>query len=576
MVLKQTLIGLALLLQPLYIQAQVGIGTTNPDLSSVLEVSSSEKGLLFPRLTSAQRDAISNPAKGLIIYNTTEDCIQANSGTPSSPQWSCAGSSSFANLVNNCNANGFEGTFYNGQALNTSHKFSVTLTNNSFNTVNLSFAVNNLTLSGVGGITVNSVSPTSSTLASGGSVVVEYELTGTPSSADTLTGVWALQGLTCSSSVEMIPGDATFTLPQNVYVISIQDGSPLVDIQGIIDNSSNQLTVDIPYTSGFGSYNAFSGTYTLNNTGTGENGDINSFRLTYPAGNFSTSGVITATIEVDGDGSFNTEKQLYAIQETIATLDFQVNGISKGNVNIDAMGGIPDRNYADANHKFIYFPVIAADGNTWLNNNLGADYSNMNHAQFNPIQQATGFNDHHAYGSLFQWGRYSDGHELINYSNSTTGTPVTTTTSASHSTTTTPNNSTFYLGDDSPGTQDFNWVDLGASPNATEDGLWQGESGPNNPCPQGYRLPTVTEMTALVTAEGITNYTNAASSSIALSAPGYHFFSDGLMYSQSDVGYYWSSTVSGHVSRARYFQASATVASSTRRAFGLSVRCIKD
>ena len=43
----------------------------------------------------------------------------------------------------------------------------------------------------------------------------------------------------------------------------------------------------------------------------------------------------------------------------------------------------------------------------------------MNHAQFNPAQQATAYNDHHAYGSLFQWGRYADGHELMNSTSST-------------------------------------------------------------------------------------------------------------------------------------------------------------
>ena len=84
-----------------------------------------------------------------------------------------------------------------------------------------------------------------------------------------------------------------------------------------------------------------------------------------------------------------------------------------GNVGVRIMTGIPDREFGDGAHDFLYLPVVAEDGNTWLNNNLGADYSNVNHASFDPTQQATAFDDHLAYGSLYQWGRFSDGHEFF-------------------------------------------------------------------------------------------------------------------------------------------------------------------
>jgi len=48
----------------------VGIGTTTPAASAQLDVSSTTKGLLPPRMTFAQRDAIITPAEGLMIYNT--------------------------------------------------------------------------------------------------------------------------------------------------------------------------------------------------------------------------------------------------------------------------------------------------------------------------------------------------------------------------------------------------------------------------------------------------------------------------------------------------------------------------
>src|ERR1700759_3647318 len=47
-----------------------GIGTTSPDASSLLEVKSTSKGVLVPRMTITQRNAISNPATGLLIYQT--------------------------------------------------------------------------------------------------------------------------------------------------------------------------------------------------------------------------------------------------------------------------------------------------------------------------------------------------------------------------------------------------------------------------------------------------------------------------------------------------------------------------
>jgi hypothetical protein len=52
------------------LSAQVGIGTTNPNASSILDVSSTNKGILFPRMLQADRTAISTPATGLLVYQT--------------------------------------------------------------------------------------------------------------------------------------------------------------------------------------------------------------------------------------------------------------------------------------------------------------------------------------------------------------------------------------------------------------------------------------------------------------------------------------------------------------------------
>lgn len=67
--------------------AQNGLGTPNPDLSSILDLVSSSKGLLPPRMTTQQRDLIVNPATGLILFNTTTNVLEHNSGTAVLVKW---------------------------------------------------------------------------------------------------------------------------------------------------------------------------------------------------------------------------------------------------------------------------------------------------------------------------------------------------------------------------------------------------------------------------------------------------------------------------------------------------------
>jgi len=61
----------------------VGINETgaDPAPSAILDASSPNKGFLLPRITSAQRDAIEDPALGLQIYNTTTNCFEAFFGS---------------------------------------------------------------------------------------------------------------------------------------------------------------------------------------------------------------------------------------------------------------------------------------------------------------------------------------------------------------------------------------------------------------------------------------------------------------------------------------------------------------
>ena len=68
--MRKIILSFALISTSVLTHAQVGVGTTTPDASSVLEVQSTTQGMLTPRMTSAQRAAISAPATGLIVYQT--------------------------------------------------------------------------------------------------------------------------------------------------------------------------------------------------------------------------------------------------------------------------------------------------------------------------------------------------------------------------------------------------------------------------------------------------------------------------------------------------------------------------
>ena len=61
---------LLVLLSTFTLFSQVGIGTTNPDPSSILELNSTNQGLLISRMSQTDRDAITAPATGLLIYQT--------------------------------------------------------------------------------------------------------------------------------------------------------------------------------------------------------------------------------------------------------------------------------------------------------------------------------------------------------------------------------------------------------------------------------------------------------------------------------------------------------------------------
>jgi uncharacterized protein (TIGR02145 family) len=170
-------------------------------------------------------------------------------------------------------------------------------------------------------------------------------------------------------------------------------------------------------------------------------------------------------------------------------------------------------------------------------------------------QVATSSTDANAYGDLYQWGRRADGHQCR-----------TSPTTATLSSIDQPANGNFILAPNAPN----DW----RSPQNVN--LWQGVNGVNNPCPSGYRIPTETEINAERLSWSQNNSAGAFASPLKLTLAGYRLSNNGTLVSVGLHGDYWSSTVSGSTSRYLYFSSSIANMNDTYRAYGYSVRCLKD
>ncbi|MEP6674339.1 MAG: tail fiber domain-containing protein [Ferruginibacter sp.] len=101
----------------------IGIGTSSPHPSAQLDISNNTKGLLIPRMTTPDVGAISNPAKGLLVYDSVRNQLMVNMGTTSAPNWQTIVYYSGWNLAGNVNTN--PSLYYIGTNDNQPLKFRV-------------------------------------------------------------------------------------------------------------------------------------------------------------------------------------------------------------------------------------------------------------------------------------------------------------------------------------------------------------------------------------------------------------------------------------------------------------------
>lgn len=137
-------------------QNNMGIGTLSPDNSAKLDVSSTTQGVLIPRMTNTQITAIVNPANGLIVYNTTTNKMQVNSGTATTPVWQTT-SGNGDNLGNHtATQNITTGTFGINSIKNLTVNGTATLAGNTYPTTT---GTNNQVLATNGAGTLNWLTP---------------------------------------------------------------------------------------------------------------------------------------------------------------------------------------------------------------------------------------------------------------------------------------------------------------------------------------------------------------------------------------------------------------------------------
>ncbi len=240
---------------------------------------------------------------------------------------------------------------------------------------------------------------------------------------------------------------------------------------------------------------------------------------------------------VPGDDFIVMEKQLLPSEKGQSFNEEILNAGKNIKKNSGFICGESPINYEDKIYQTVFY-----NGRCWLDRNLGAN------------QPATSIDDQESYGGYFQWGRLMDGHECPD------NMPTILLSAIDD-----PGLSNFFLVTNEP----YDW----RSPKKNK--LWSKTGGSNNPCPEGWQVPTIEEWEN--TSLGWNSLEDAYKSPLKISASGCRRCSDGMMTKNDGACsiVLWSCTTNENQAYSISIGTTEPIIEKNNRAMGIPGRCIK-
>ena len=294
------------------IDGNLGIGTTSPDATALLDVASTTRGFLAPRMTTAQRDAITSPATGLQVYNTSTNSHDYYNGT----SWVALLSSGGAGVVSEINdlSDAYHdiATDFDGDTIDDDDNLAIGHT----------FPVLDVTNPGARNIAVGANSLVAVTTGDD-NTVIGYDTGKNISTGRTNTLLGAYAGTSVTSGnfntavgfyagADLTTGDLNSFLGYNTGKNSTGGLNTAIGASSLFRNTSGTGNTTLGYQAAAGTSNGAINNNTAIGKGAGQllvTGGNNNVFLGYQAGDASTTGANNIIVGYDIDTSSATASE---------------------------------------------------------------------------------------------------------------------------------------------------------------------------------------------------------------------------------------------------------------------------